>query len=176
MKLIDSKLEIFAAIEVAAPDLKIFTLESGEKLDLAFIFRHGLVTLLQDNYKSEDIAGFALTLYKQKWDAAFDLFTAANDAMPDIGAASVKITTIKRLYTASRNEIEQVSAFNESDFADKENRDYGDSSDMDETRTETLSDKSIKNFDVSWEYLQKNYIDDILFRDILNLISISVYK
>lgn len=175
MTIKESKLTIFETLEKLDGDIKLFRLADGSQLDLMLIFSHGQVTLIADDADSETIARYSIAFFKARWDAAFDLFESANLSMADLGNASTKVTESKRMFRSSRNELEQISAYNDTDFADKENRDYKDENNVSATETVTDENKNIKNFNASWEYLQKNYINDIVFRDILHLIGKSIY-
>lgn len=176
MTIKEANLTIFEKLEALDNTIKLFTVADGQRLDLMLVFAHGKTTLIADDADSETIAKYALTFFRERWDASFDLFASANASMIDLGDSKTTRTEHKRIFTSSRNELEQISAYNDADFADKENRNYRDGNETNATETVTDESKNIKNFAMSWEYLQKNYINDIVFRDVLHLIGKGVYN
>lgn len=167
---------IFVELEKILPDLKLFTLDNGDSLDSLYIFKYG-ERVTTDNLDSVKVAGYLKTLYSKNWDKAFDLFTAGDNLMIDFGNMSSKVTTKEYGYTDTVSDLESVPAFDvETAELDRKNeRSLVHVDDVNKT-TVTQDDKDISKFNASWEYITKNYIDDVIFNDVNKLITMRVHN
>ncbi len=168
-------LAIFTALEKIAPDLKLFTLEDGNNLDLLFNSMYSERTLTSTDRTNEQYANLIKSLFAKKWDGAFDLFDSANLAISSLGVSDTRTETVQEKIKDDTLNINQVSAFNVDDFTNDNQNNSTYNRIRDETKTTDNKNMQINNFSVSWEYLQKNYIEDIIFNDVVTHITLRVY-
>lgn len=169
-------LAIFTALEKIAPDLKLFTLENGFNLDLFFNSMYSERTLTSSERTNEQYAELCKSLFAKKWDSAFNLFDSANLAISNLGITDIKTETTSETIKDNTSNVNQVSAFNVDDFTNDNQSNNTYNRIRDETKTTDNKNMEISNFSVSWEYLQKNYIQDIIFEDIISHITLRVYE
>lgn len=169
-------LAIFTALEKINPDLILFTLENGNTLDIIFNSMYSERTLLNDDRTNEQYAILVNSLFAKKWDSAYKLFDSANTAISSLGISDNKTETIKENVTDNNTNLNQVSAYNVEDFANDSQNTINNNRIRDETKTTDYKNMNVNNFSVSWEYLQKNYLEDIIFNDVVTHITLRVYE
>ena len=169
-------LAIFTELEKLNPDLKLFTLENGNNLDVIFNLTYSERTLTSSDRTNEQYAKLLNSLFAKKWDSAFNLFDSANLAISSLGKTDTKTETTNETIKDDTSNINQISAFNVDEFTNDNQNNSTYNRVRDETKTTDNKNMEISNFSVSWEYLQKNYIEDIIFNDVVTHITLRVYE
>lgn len=176
MLLKDAGYDIFTQMESSFPGLKLFTLANGDYLDTMLAAMHGLKSLIPNAESSENVAKLAATLYGEKWDSAYEIFNASYALAPVFGDKYRNALSSSRLYGSSYNDVEKISAYNASEFADDSSKIESKNDSTVENSVEEKIHSNLANYKLSFEVLQKNYIDGIVFKDVLSLITSNVYN
>lgn len=167
--------KIFATLETLNPNRKIFLVDTGVNLDSIYWYRYS-DRRLKDDIDIDKVAGFLEKIYGDTWDSAYNLITAGNNLMLDFGNLQSETITRENQYTDTTSEdnntvafdvqdpqldTQLVSEFNHTTLVDKETR--------------LVDNKDMSKFYDSWNYLKNNWLDDIVFQDVNNFITLKVH-
>lgn len=181
IKLNDLKPTIFVELEKLCPNNKVFqVIGTGEEIDALYLFMYG------ERYTTDDLdsiksAQYIKTIYADKWDRAYDLVNAMDDILPDLGSKETKTTTHRYKYTDTINDVDNVPVFDstETGLNSENNRtlthDETGESGVNE-RIENTDKRNIYNFNASYEYLRKNWLNDIVFTDVNTILTMSIHN
>lgn len=159
-------LAIFTELEKLKPDMKLFTIIGGSDLDGMFASLYSERALIYPQKTSEQYARFLDVIYSKKWDNVFDLMTASESTLAGLGLSREESRKTEEVV----NDIDTIAAFNSESF---ENNTQNDKT-RNVTETRTKADKDIRNFKVSYDYLQNNFIIDTVFADAIDLLTCHV--
>lgn len=181
IKLKDLKPTIFTELEKIVPQNKVFEIiGTGAEIDDLYLFMYG-ERYTADNLDSTKSAQYIKTIYADKWDNAYTLINGMNDILPDLGSKETKTTTHNYKYTDTINDVDNVPVFDstETGLNNENNRTLV----HNETGTDGINEKientdkrNIYNFNASWEYLRKNWLNDIVFNDVNVILTMSIHN
>lgn len=166
---------VFAELFKIEPNCKIFQIASGENLDTAYLAKYG-ERMTFDDFSSIGTAQTLKVLNCANWDNAYDLFLASNDLIPALGNSSTTNTTKEYAYIDTVSDNESLPAFDsEITQLDREtNRTLNHDVSKDST-IETKDTKDISRFGAIYNYLQKHLINDIVYKDLNSLATLSIH-
>lgn len=165
---------IFTEMEKINPDCKIFVLCNGADLDDLYIAMYGS-RYTTENLDSSKTAKYVNILYSKNWDNAFNLFNSSGEIMGELGQTKSTIITRDNEYKDTTNDVDKVPTYdsvilnieksNDRDFTHKV---------ITDSETTIEDSKNINNFNVSYEYLLKNLICDIVFSNVNDFVTVSI--
>lgn len=181
IKLKDIKPTIFTELEKIIPTNKIFDVfGSGEELDNLYLFSFG------ERYTTDDLdsiktAQYIKTIFSDKWDSAYALINGMNEILPDLGSKETRTTVHNYKYTDTIKDTDSVPTFDSTDnsLENENNRTLihnETGADGTNEKIENIDKRNIYNFNVSYEYLRKNWLYDIVFNDVNNLITMLIHN
>lgn len=180
-KLNEIKPSIFAELEKIAPDNNLFVVfGTGEELDNIYLYEYG-ERMTNDDLNSIKTAQYIKTIYLDRWDKAFELFSASDKTLPNIGSQETETTTHKLQYTDTITDTDIVPSFdsteNNIDRLNDRTLTHNEVTDGNINERVRIKDKqSLYNFNTSFEYLRKNYLNDIVFHDVNTLITMYIHN
>lgn len=173
--MLEAHASVFAELEAISPKCKIFTIASGASLDASYLGLYGK-RMTFDDFDSKGTAQAVKVMFAAKWDSAFDLFTAANGLMQDMGNMSTTVTNKEYGYTDKVSNNDNVPAFDvETPQLEKQTERELSHNDTINKETVTSDSRDISRFGAGFNYLQKNLINDIVFRDLNALATLSIH-
>lgn len=176
---------LFKAIEQIQP-LKYMSLITSSNMDILYLANNGCrkLSYLGENNTVEEIANILIEMFANKWNKLYDI--AVSDLPVDYNYSE---TMEEKVDDDGTNVIDYVStdtglvnAYNDEDFVNdtkqdlkttnsgknlnKRNRQY---------KKEVLQGSKTDNLDKIKNYLQNNYFNDIIIRDINEFLTLSIF-
>lgn len=171
----EANASVFAELQLIAPTCKIFQIANGASLDAHYLSLYGN-RMTFDDFDSQGTAQALKVMFSENWDNAFDLFTASGSLMREMGNATTTITTKEFDYTDSVTNVEKLPAFDSADLqTDKDGtKELNHKVNVDKETIQSDS-KDISRFGTAWQYLQKNLLCDIVYKDLNSLATLSIH-
>lgn len=158
-----------------------------ETMDLFYISNYGERTLsaFGRNNTVDDIAKTLISMFKNKWDKLYDLAISNIDidynysekqieSVDNIGENESKISSIN---------TNSVNAYNDNDFVnDKQDENNTSNTGRNTTNKKREYIKQVLNgsktdyYDAIVNYLQNNYFNDIIIKDINEFLTLSIFE
>lgn len=165
---------IFSEMEKINPDCKIFVLCNGSDLDDLYLAMYG-GRFTTDNLDSAKTAKYINMLYAKNWDNAFNLFNASGEIMGELGATKSTTITRDNDYTDTSKDTDNVPTYDSTELSIEKSNDRSFNHKVNTDTETTIEDsKNINNFNVSFEYLLKNLICDIVFTNVNDFATVSI--
>lgn len=166
---------VFSELQLANPDCKIFQIANGKSLDVYYLSLYGN-RMTFDDFDSQGTANAVNALFVRNWDNAFDLFTASGNLMQEMGNATTTITTKELDYTDSVTNVEKLPAFDSIELqTDKDGtKELNHKVNVDKETVQS-DNKDISRFGTAYNYLTKNLIVDIVYKDLNKLATLSIH-
>ena len=167
---------------------------SPDKIDYMYLVKHGNRKLSLFS-KTADIKNLCETIsimYSDKWNSLYKIFLqdipyqydyrrTTTETVKDNGTNGQEITD-----NSTDTVVKEVSAYNEPDFvgADKEERTLSNNSNHKqnnenvrerELTTEGTNSNIIGNYEKYIQYIEKNFIFDIIFNDVNSVLTLNVF-
>lgn len=167
---------IFQSLYEVNPNLKLFELASGLELDTLYVYKYGDRKCDAD-LDSKQAATMLNIMHRLKWDNALDLWTNAYTLMQDFGSKDVTTTVKDYSYTDNVHDEKAVPAFDDVEPAiDETNAKVLTHEDTVNSTTVTKENKKIDDVNPMLDYLQRNFLDDIIFTDVNDLVTYYVHN
>lgn len=171
----EANASVFTELQLINPDCKIFQIENGKSLDAHYLLLYGN-RMTFDDFDSQGTANAVNALYVQNWNDAFDLFTSSGELMKDMGNMTSTVTTKDYEYTDSINDTQKLPAYDSVDLqTDKDNTKSLTHKDVTNVETVKSDSRDISRFGVAFNYLQKNLLHDIVYKDLNALATLSIH-
>lgn len=178
--LIDYNLSVFGELEKINPDLKLFSVWTGENLDAYYNIMYGVrvASPILENMTSSQIAQYINSLYANKWDTLLDYTAALYSTLVGGGSSYTETRTTNDASTIKTTNTNNVSAYNDDDFSPNEQEITNTENGGSITEQIEHIDKSLSNIDYDkyTQYLMTNYIYDTVFSDINNICTLKIME
>lgn len=171
----DANASVFAELQKINADCKIFLVAQGTELDAEYLALYGN-RMTFDDFNSQGTANALNVMCASNWDNAYDLFLASGKLMIDMGNMTSTVTTKQYDYTDTVANVDSLPAFDNAELQTDKKTDRELTHKVN-TDTETVQSdsKDISRFGTAWNYLQKNLIRDIVYRDLNKLATLSIH-
>lgn len=156
-------------------------------MDMIYMSNSGSrrLSYMGENYSVEEIAKILYEMYANKWNKLYDMAVAElpidynyvetqTENVEDSGENSIDFTS---------TDTGSVNAYNDDDFVNDKKQDIkttntGSNSNrkIRELKKEVLQGSKTDNFEKVKNYLQNNYFNDIIIRDINEFITLSIFE
>lgn len=171
----EANASIFAELQKINPDCKIYQIAQGVDLDAQYLALYGN-RMTFDDFDSQGTAQAVNVMYAGNWDSAYDLFAASGNLMIDMGNMTSTVTTKQYEYTDTVANTDSLPAFDSVDLQTDKKSDreltHKVNTDMETVQSDS---KDISRFGTAYNYLQKNLIRDIVYKDVNKLATLSIH-
>lgn len=168
--------KFFTGIETINPNRKIFNVDTGENLDSIFCFKYS-DRLIQSDIDVNKVAQFLNNIYGDNWDSVYNLITTGNNLMLDFGNVESETTTHNYEYTDTIADTEKTPAFDVTVAElDRQTDRTLNHKVITDTLTRIKDTKDISKFTIMWDYIQKNWLDDVVFYDVVKFTTLQIHN
>jgi hypothetical protein len=177
-KIKEVNFNLFAEIN-KTKKLGIFDFIPAETMDLLYKSMYGeryVSNLFADN-DITDIADFIIGLYAFRWDNILSFITSSIPVLENYGEKLVETIKDNGTDDNTRTTTDKVSAFNDEDFTNDTNNTDTFKGKTQNVRERTQLIEKINPIELknSIEYLKNNFIYDIVFVDVNNVLTLSIF-
>ena len=159
-----------------------------ETLDLFLVARYGEREILSamEKMSTENIAKYVYGIFSAKWENLFNVLAVKDEESFTGGYKEVyeETSTLNGAVTSNgvNTDTTKVSAYNSEELVDNEstisnnNNTVNTDNSSTKTYTKTVNNgNEYKNKEIAVNYLQNSPVYDTIYRDILNIITISIF-
>ena len=180
-----SETGLFETINTIHP-LKYMTIIKPKSMDILYLANNGCrkLSYLGENNTVEEIANIMVEMFANKWDKLYDI--AITDVPVDYNYSE---TQTEQVEDSGENNVNytstdtgSVNAYNDNDFVNDTKQDITTSNSGTNSNTKNrqytknvLQGSKTDNLDKVKNYLQNNYFNDIIIKDVNEFLTLSIF-